>query len=194
VGLRHQKIFNAPDGDGVNYQRNDGLRIQSAPLEKSQNPTICSFLRWAKLIARSKFPEHEAGSSVSLISKPGCRQQPRHADYHLDEEDMLGASDLLVPMAMIVSLEEETTLEVWPGSHRVLRGEESKENYLHKQIVLGPGDVAFFRGDLVHGGAANNCFNQRVHLYLDSPAVQRKPNTTWLLSLADPEVRARFQD
>ena len=49
-------------------------------------------------------------------------------------------------------------------------------------IELGPGDVLFFEGDLVHAGAAYpRACNTRIHVYLDVPEITRRRDATWLV-------------
>ncbi len=50
-----------------------------------------------------------------------------------------------------------------------------------KRLVLGRGDVAVFRGDLVHGGAAFPEFNIRMHTYLDVECVVRNDHDTYFM-------------
>jgi len=46
------------------------------------------------------------------------------------------------------------------------------------RLTLNAGDMLIFRGDLVHGGAAFDKLNVRVHFYLDVPGEERTSNTT----------------
>ena len=51
-----------------------------------------------------------------------------------------------------------------------------------EEIELGRGDVLFFEGDLVHGGAAYpHACNTRIHVYLDVPEIKRPRDATWLV-------------
>jgi len=117
------------------------------------------------------FPQHVCTDTVILSSQPGCLAQMAHTDYSVEE----CRNSPIVPLACIVALMDNTPLDVWPGSI----GGDEKGLFAHSQIRLNRGDALVFRGDLVHGGAAFDVFNARLHVYLDKG--QREPNRTHLV-------------
>ena len=100
------------------------------------------------------------------------RQDPLHADScrpnsHAAARAPWGDAHL----AMIVALEDGTTLHVCPFDSD---GEE-------EEIPLNAGDVLVFRGDLIHAGAAYDARNVRIHCYIDSLSAPepRDPTETY---------------
>jgi ectoine hydroxylase-related dioxygenase (phytanoyl-CoA dioxygenase family) len=88
-----------------------------------------------------------------------------------------------VPQLLLVALEDETTMDVWPGSHRLVRGSTDIQDPVSVvHVSLNKGDALLFRGDLVHAGSAYTKPNVRIHFYLDSPLVKRVANRTWIIS------------
>jgi hypothetical protein len=78
-----------------------------------------------------------------------------------------------VPLGCLIALEEGASFVIWPRSIR--------SNYVKDSInvVLRPGDIIVFRGDLVHAGAAYQETNHRIHCYLDSSRRKRPTNQTF---------------
>lgn len=54
-----------------------------------------------------------------------------------------------------------------------------KKNHM-ETISMNQGDLLLFRGDLVHGGAAYDQANYRIHCFLDYE--YRTPNRTWSIA------------
>jgi len=127
------------------------------------------------------FPQHCCADMVILSSQPGCLAQMAHTDYSVEE-----CHGSIVPLACIVALMDNTPLDVWPGS---IGGETGL--FAHSQIRLNRGDALVFRGDLVHGGAAFDAFNARLHVYLDNNKGQREPNRTHLVK-GQPHILRRW--
>jgi ectoine hydroxylase-related dioxygenase (phytanoyl-CoA dioxygenase family) len=135
--------------------------------------------KWVQTLKEKlQFGDYQANNFVVLQSLPGCQEQEAHCDY-IPTPDLLQTTDDTVPLLFFLALENDTTLEVWPGSHRIVRGEH---RVIHKQqLKLNAGDGVIFRGDLVHAGSAYSKLNTRIHCYLDNPSVQRDPNRTWII-------------
>lgn len=114
--------------------------------------------------------QREPTEWVVIHSRPGCAPQHLHTDYHLASCAEL--SDEQVPVACLAALEPNTRLRVGPGPDEL--------------IHIPVGSVLVFRGDFVHGGAAYEVDNVRLHCYLDAPAVKaRRGNTTYLAEMAE---------
>lgn len=77
--------------------------------------------------------------------------QDKHIDEKAEKMDALRNED--VPMSVIVAFMPNTRLRV------LSRG-------VWRILVIQPGDVLFFRGDLCHHGVGYACMNVRVHCHL----------------------------
>lgn len=163
-----EPIFN----DNPEYHRNDSLRRQ---YDLKPSLTQGVFIAKLKRQLTAVFPNHIAKDWVLLQSSPGCRQQAAHTDY-IPTPELKRASDSTIPLLCIIALQDNTTLEVWPRTHRLRR-----YPILQRTITLSAGDALIFRGDLVHAGSAYSAENIRLHVYLDHPSVPRDPNRTWII-------------
>ena len=99
---------------------------------------------------------------VAIHSLPGCREQRLHFDY--DPELCRGKERK--PAVALLGLQQDT--------HLLINCES--ETFT---IVLGPGDIIVFEGDVLHAGAAYTHENTRVHVYLDVHSVPRQRDITW---------------
>jgi gentisate 1,2-dioxygenase len=52
-------------------------------------------------------------------------------------------------------------------------------NLNHERVSMNAGDIMIFRADTVHAGSAYQQENIRIHVYLDSPMIQRIQNRVW---------------
>ncbi len=114
------------------------------------------------------YPTHKVDSMVALLSKAYCKAQLTHTDYTPETLANAGNDDAKVPLACLVALTDGTLFDVWPGAIRFVNGA-----FKHLQLKLRAGDVLIFRGDLVHGGAAFEEANVRIHVYLDAEGILR---------------------
>jgi ectoine hydroxylase-related dioxygenase (phytanoyl-CoA dioxygenase family) len=170
-----EPIFN----DNPMARRNDNKRLQ---LDLS--PKLFRTDPWFKSLKRQiqelGSPEHVVSDTVLLSSLPGCKAQAAHTDY-VPDEALKSTTDDTVPLLFLLSLEDNTFLNVWPASHHHIQKDLSPSPIRRKTLVLKKGDAVLFRADLVHGGAAYNTSNMRLHAYLDHPSVPRDPNRTWIV-------------
>jgi hypothetical protein len=90
----------------------------------------------------------------------------------------------------------ETRLTVWPRSIKKLNLSPSELLELEPirpiTVSLQPGDIAVFRADLVHAGSSYENENIRIHGYLDTKAVPRLPNGTYIIHRHAPPELARL--
>ena len=142
---------------------------------------------------QEKYPQHQIQEFVLLRSLPGCQQQQAHTDY-IPDSSLLTCSSEQLPLLFVFALEPNTCLIVWPGSHKIVRGlGRTKEPFVPAVLVLDAGDAVVFRADLVHAGAAYDSENIRIHCYLDSSAVPRDPNRTFIIKKhADPLIQEKI--
>jgi len=151
-------------------KRNDNLRKQTRiKVKETDLPGISQL-----------FKDHQDKNPspwVIVYSSPGCQEQAAHTDW-IPCEDISKGADAL---SCIVALENNTTLTVWPGSHKWVR-QPSQCLHNSELIYLEAGDVIFFRSDLIHAGSAYIKANVRLHCYLDAPHIPRLKNRTWFIN------------
>ena len=153
---------------------NDRRRKQASLGRQRLPKRIRKVVSDAAAAVRSVYPnlEVKVNGSVVLFSDAGCKQQSPHADYK--PELLRGLPDAVAPHGVLVALEDDTTLDVWPGSHL------TDESVPHVRVCLNPGDVLLFRGDLVHAGSAYpDKENVRLHCFADHVGSVRKQGATY---------------
>ncbi len=128
--------------------------------------------------------EHRAADWVVIHSRAGCQRQAAHADYE-PSDAMSAAPAARMPLGVLVALMPDTRFHAWPRSIGLIqRGAAATPPppLVRHELVLAPGDVLVFRGDLIHAGAEYASENVRVHAFLDSPAVPRDGGYTYIVS------------
>ena len=140
------------------------------------------------------FPNHNPTDYVVLLSRARCSEQLPHTD--ITQEDLQNVTDDLeeMPLGCIISLSDNTTLDVWPGAFgkTFWKCDNNSQKYRWDRIDLDVGDVVVFRGDLVHAGSAYRNENVRLHCFLDHPCVKREKNTTFFMD-GDERIYPRYQ-
>lgn len=192
-------IFNHRDDrqrtDG-GHGRNDLRRRQCTVSGRRAPKPLLSVLKAAESAMAERGWSH--GRTLSpwalLRSLPGCQRQAAHADY-VPSAQLVAAADDDMPLAVLVALQNGTTLDVWPRSIRLI-GADAQQVREHacirrRTVQLDAGDVLAFRGDLVHAGSAYDTENVRLHVYLDTTSVPRQPNRTWLIDVDGNEELRR---
>jgi ectoine hydroxylase-related dioxygenase (phytanoyl-CoA dioxygenase family) len=163
-----EPIFN---GSGRNDRRRRQLTL------RLRDGTWLGSIR-ERLAAEFAATGHTPTGFVLLASDPGCVRQAAHQDY-VPDDTLRSVTDDAMPLLFLLALEDNTMLDVWPGSHRP----SGATRIRRETLCLDPGDAVLFRGDLVHAGSAYETVpNCRVHVYLDHPLVPRTPNRTWIVS------------
>jgi hypothetical protein len=180
-------IFN--DLDEVD---DDGLRTQFRP--KKINGLINEvkgFLEQTPHLGKLK-----ANAWVVIESKPGCADQPAHCDY--PPHGLQGLEDDEVPLSVLVALTPGARLHVWPNSIHLITDPNKAKGIApiaRQTLELNVGDLVLFRADLAHAGGAYEQGNMRLFCYLDSPALKRSRNQSWLIHAIDaqPDVAAAIK-
>jgi hypothetical protein len=175
-----QYIFNGPENDHKRKQVNIPASLVMDFREELLN---------LPFVTKS----HCLDYFVLLRSLPGCTRQLAHTDYIPDEE-LLSCSPEERPLLCVFALEDNTKLVVWPESQKLIHGRGRSLKPIEPKVVwLDAGDAIVFRGDLVHAGAEYETDNLRLHCYIDSKAVNRYPNRTYIISKhADPLVQEKI--
>ncbi len=177
VGTEVEEVFNYNDRSD---QPNDGKRHQ-VPLRKTRKCIKDAFNKIVDCL-QTKYPQHTVCDCNIIFSDAGCRIQAAHCDYSIDSS-FAQLCDEDVPLGCLVAV-EICKLYVWRGSHRLsgLKEELLKgvKEIKPTVIYLRPGDGIVFRGDTIHAGAEYKERNVRLHVYIDSPAVNREKNSTFL--------------
>lgn len=174
----------------VNRKLTQVNRIQKFPmsndrlkLENLLEPVYCMLERLG--YSRSTIGQGPEGISL-LKNDAGVPEQLPHTDYGtsidtFDQSSKETDAHLKLPAVAIITLDDNTPFNVWPGhvNHKVGRGcGRSKLLYsydvLHyyKQSLVIPnkGSVLVFRGDLIHAGASNDHSNARLHVSINKRA------------------------
>ena len=163
-----QYIFNGPENDHKRKQVNIPARLV---MEFREELLTLPFLT----------KSHCLDYFVLLRSLPGCTRQLAHTDYIPDEE-LVTCGPEERPLLCVFALEDKTKLIVWPGSQKLIQGRGRSMKPIDPRILwLEAGDAVVFRGDLVHAGAEYETENIRLHCYIDSNAVDRHPNRTFII-------------
>ena len=89
----------------------------------------------------------------ALHSLVGCAKQRLHYDYPPDVVANLGLRGGRKPRSVLLALEEGTRLHVRHPSHNA-----------SVVVLLGPGDVIVFDGDVAHAGSGYRAENTRLHV------------------------------
>ena len=178
-------IFNNGDAGG---SVNDGRRLQLPFLKLADVPEAVELQELVVAEMLKRFPHRRPSDLVMLVSESGCQPQREHSDYTRPKLLRVGGNDDRMPLACIIALQDGTTIDVWPGSIRWAEKKETEndsstfnESLVPLKVALNRGDVLFFRGDLVHAGAASTLFNIRLHIYLDVDDVPRSANYTFYM-------------
>ena len=135
----------------------------------------------------------ESGAVVQEV-----KQQYRHIDYELDAnmKQAIKDGDQHVPCSLIVALQDNTSISLWPFSHRVLQDPDlfANQRFHAQRVILNKGDCIIFRGDCVHVGESYHVQNFRLFTYLETATVKAfrgnsvYPTTYPLFAHADDRV------
>ena len=108
-------------------------------------------------------------SEFNIInSQPTCTKQDRHWDYDPDKVRYRTTCGPIKPCSAILGLQPGARLYVYDTDleHEVT-------------VLIPPGAILLFDGDVAHRGASYASMNTRVHLYLDVPRVRRERDVVW---------------
>jgi flagellar biosynthesis GTPase FlhF len=165
---------------------NDNRRLQASVDHMEEECAFSGELQ-ALLDAVSKnlkalVPSRTPSTMMGLLSLDECGPQRPHADYTRESLEKIKDDGFSggAPLGVVIGLQPNTVFDMWPGAINW----DGSRFYEHKQLKLGPGDAVFFLGNAVHAGSAFEKENVRLHCYLDSPDVQREPNTTCFMDVA----------
>jgi len=161
-----KQIESKAGGPIFNGAKNDKKRIQS---NLSRNPAVIDdFIDELETTIYELLPADSPLSFsnwVILKSTPGCERQQPHTDY--DPELISRCAPAHIPLLVLVSIMPDTYLDLWDA------------NGNHERVSMDAGDILIFRADTVHAGSAYQRENVRIHVYLDSPMIQRIHNRVW---------------
>jgi len=152
-------------GPIFNGAKNDKRRIQS---NLSRKPALLDeFIDELETTIYELLPADSPLSFsnwVILKSTSGCERQLPHTDY---DPELIRRTPADIPLLVLVSIMPNTYLDLWDA------------NGNHERASMDAGDILIFRADTVHAGSAYQRENMRIHVYLDSPAIQRIHNRVW---------------
>ena len=128
------------------------------------------YQKWMQpaLLGAGELSGRDPIEEVNIIqSLPGCRAQKLHWDYdpaHVTARPPGSRK----PASAFLALEPGTRLHVYDAVRKA-----------HTQVVVPPGCMLIFEGDVAHAGMWYVSKNLRVHVYLDVCGVERKGDHTW---------------
>jgi hypothetical protein len=141
------------------------------------------------------FPQLKWKTPNFLLSLDGCSKQSAHTDgYIWNIRRACDDDPSSAPLSVIIPLQHDTSLLVWPGSHvtsAIVADEDAGENphifqiirsssaFVGARIKIPVGFALVFRQDLIHAGDSYNESNIRVHAYLDNQKVEREEDQTF---------------
>lgn len=161
-----KQIESKAGGPIFNGAKNDKKRIQS---NLSRKPALLDdFIDELETTIYELLPAESPLSFskwVILKSTPGCERQQPHTDY--DPELIRRCAPAHIPLLVLVSIMPDTYLDLWDANGK------------HERVSMDEGDVLIFRADTVHAGSAYQRENVRIHVYLDSPMIERIHNRVW---------------
>jgi hypothetical protein len=150
--------------------KDDGKRWQMPFPENSKKEN----LRLTHEAVMRKLEELTPGLKLGKLLVVGSRkdcaiQKPAHTDTDPSSFEENGKA---IPLSIFIGLQKKTTLRIYEGSHRWIRGHDGRST-LHKddgkQVKYGKGDILILRGDLVHQGDAFQQQNMRLFVYAHLP-------------------------
>jgi ectoine hydroxylase-related dioxygenase (phytanoyl-CoA dioxygenase family) len=181
-------IFNNKKNDNKRRQCNlNSLITKDLEVKKLTTQvelTVRNYLIDSK--SKNKF---KVSSWVALRSLPNCKEQLPHTDYVPTEtfkQATNSNNNTNMPLLCLVALEDDTKLNVWRKSHKLITKDDiklKKVKRINKTILkLKAGEMLVFRGDLIHAGAAYDKENVRLHCFFDNINIKRDPNRTYIIS------------
>ena len=134
---------------------------------------------------RNDFPYHHYGGAVFRYTPATCQTMEPHCDFDLTPR-LFDAPDDTVPLTLLIALEDDIKIDLWPGSHTAIRKAKQKDmpaiEEFDARLYLYEGDAILMRGDFVHAGIRGNKQPQRVlMIYIDHPAFPRDRCSSYVL-------------
>jgi hypothetical protein len=145
---------------------------------------------------------HDLAKVTQLLKSTGDEFE-RQQDLHFDAfqrnrtfeqllrqkafENAYWTENRLPPMSMICALHDTVKLNIIRRSHRAVRGLELLRKV--EELILEPGELICFRGDVLHSGSVYCRPNVRLHVFIDYKlAGIRHENGITLVDPADVSV------
>jgi hypothetical protein len=154
--IEFESLFKEALDDGSdNMQHRDYYRYQTNPdmaPKLLECPEIKDIVNRVQVCINRQVNGYIATKISFLYSLPGGKPQGWHQDDARDEGKIVRAGSLI---SAIVALQNDTKLDVRNGS------------FERKTFVIPRGTMFIFDGKLVHGGAAYQAHNLRIHIYFE---------------------------
>ena len=164
IGLRGGR--RDPRVMAIRSGQRDLKRLQ-VKMEESEQPIFSSLrcaLQEAGEVCGRRLSEYNV-----LSSQPTCANQELHWDYDPQKARYAGRGLRKVkPCSAILGLQPGARLYVYDSR---LRREVT--------VLVPPGAVLLFDGDVAHRGASYAGYNTRVHMYLDVEGVECEQDYVW---------------
>ena len=160
------ELFDGPQRDArvraITAGQKDLKRMQ-LKMQEGEVSIFSSFKR--ALVEADEARGRILGEYNTIRSLPSCAKQDLHWDY---DPDVVRYMRTRKPCSAILGLQQGARLYVYDTA---LRHEVT--------VLVPPGAILLFDGDVAHRGASYAGVNTRVHLYLDVPRVKRDQDFTW---------------
>ena len=150
--------------------KDDGKRWQMEYPENSKKESLRLTHEAVMKTLEELTPGLKLGKLLVIGSRKDCAiQKPAHTDTDPSSFEENGKA---IPLSIFIGLQKGTTLRIFEGSHRWIRGHNGRST-LHKNdgkpVKYGKGDILILRGDLVHHGDAFKQQNMRLFAYAHLP-------------------------
>lgn len=89
-----------------------------------------------------------------------------------------------IPLIMLVSIMDDTTIDIWENSHNWMRlhdNESFDKPVAKKTICLEKGQICILRGDVIHAGTGYTKENIRLYSFYDSYSVMPNNNKVYII-------------
>jgi len=174
IDKKSSAIFNHNESKTTNDRKRRQIKL------KIKSKRMIDFIAVINKYLTSINPNLTVNDWIIIKSLSKCTDQAAHCDY-AQVGDILKTADEQMPLSVLVAIEPETKLHVWPKSIRSCKSIKTK-SINRSTVTMNTGDIVVFRDDLVHAGSGYSNQNYRLHAYMDSPKVPRISNRTWLIA------------
>ncbi|KAG6614881.1 uncharacterized protein IUM83_08741 [Phytophthora cinnamomi] len=119
------------------------------------------------------------GTWAAIKSEPGVEEQTIHRDFSAHEIGLAFYRENCVQATVIVALMADTTFVVYPENFGSLVGRKDSAS-----VTLQPGDILFYRGDMVNSAAAYEEQNICLRCFVRVWGVPQSENSSEIAAFA----------
>jgi hypothetical protein len=107
-----------------------------------------------------------------------------YLSYPTEEEREIISRQNKIPLIILVSIMDHTTIDIWENSHNWMQlhdNESFDPPVVKKTITLEKGEICILRGDVIHAGTGYTKENIRLYSYYDSYSVMTNDNKVYMI-------------